>query len=116
MNILLDEAKVPREQLLEWQAGNAMLADADVALVVGANDIVNPGARDDPASAAYGMPFLDVGQARAVFVIKRSLRPGTAGVRNPLFERPNVNLVFGDAKQVLQAIGVELKAQTKAAA
>lgn len=116
MNILLDEAKVPADRLIDWQAANAALADADVALVVGANDIVNPGARDDPASAVYGMPFLDVRQARAVFIVKRSLRPGAAGVPNPLFERPNVNLVFGDAKQVLQAIALELKAQRKAAA
>ena len=97
-------------------AANTRLADTDVAVVVGANDIVNPDARDRPGSAVYGMPFLDVSQARTVLVIKRSLRPGAAGVKNPLFERPNVDLVFGDAKRVLQAIGLELKAQTKVAA
>jgi NAD(P) transhydrogenase subunit beta len=111
MNILLDEAKVPAAQLLEWQAANAKLAEADVALVVGANDVVNPATRDDPHSAVYGMPLIDVGLARSVFVIKRSLRPGAAGVKNALFERTNTTLVFGDAKKVLQAIGVELKAQ-----
>ena len=116
MNILLDEAKVETAQLCEWEAANRELADADVALVVGANDIVNPAARDDAASAVYGMPFIDVGRARSVFVIKRSLRPGAAGVKNLLFERTNTNMVFGDAKKVLQAIGVELKAQMKAAA
>ena len=116
MNILLDEAKVETVQLREWEAANRELADADVALVVGANDIVNPAARDDAASAVYGMPFIDVGRARSVFVIKRSLRPGAAGVKNLLFERTNTNMVFGDAKNVLQAIGVELKAQMKAAA
>jgi NAD(P) transhydrogenase subunit beta len=116
MNILLDEAKVETVQLYEWEAANRELADADVALVVGANDIVNPAARDDAASAVYGMPFIDVGRARSVFVIKRSLRPGAAGVKNLLFERTNTNMVFGDAKKVLQAIGVELKAQMKAAA
>jgi NAD(P) transhydrogenase subunit beta len=116
MNILLDEAKVETVQLREWEAANRELADADVALVVGANDIVNPAARDDAASAVYGMPFIDVGCARSVFVIKRSLRPGDAGVKNLLFERTNTNMVFGDAKKVLQAIGVELKAQMKAAA
>lgn len=84
--------------------------------MVGANDIVNPAARDDAASAVYGMPFIDVGRARSVFVIKRSLRPGAAGVKNLLFQRTNTNMVFGDAKKVLQAIGVELKAQMKAAA
>jgi H+-translocating NAD(P) transhydrogenase subunit beta len=116
MNILLDEAQVPPGLLVEWQAANAALAKADVALVVGANDIVNPGAADDPGSAVFGMPFLDVGKAGTVLVVKRTLRPGATGAKNPLFERPNVNLVFGDAKQVLQAIGLELKAQTKAAA
>jgi len=116
INILLDEAKVPRERLCEWRAANAKLAEADVALVVGANDIVNPDARDNPSSSVHGMPFLDVGRAHTVLVIKRSLRPGAAGAKNPLFEQANVNLVFGDAKKVLQAIGVELKAQTQAAA
>jgi len=116
MNILLDEAKVPAAQILEWQAANAKLAEADVALVVGANDIVNPATQNDPHSAVYGMPLLDVGLARSVFVIKRSLRPGAAGVKNALFERTNTTLIFGDAKKVLQAIGVELKAQLPKAA
>jgi NAD(P) transhydrogenase subunit beta len=111
MNILLDEAKVPSAQILEWPAANAKLAEADVALVVGANDIVNPATQSDPHSAVYGMPLIDVALARTVFVIKRSLRPGAAGVKNALFERPQTTLVFGDAKKVLQAIGVELKAQ-----
>jgi H+-translocating NAD(P) transhydrogenase subunit beta len=111
MNILLDEAKVPAVQLLEWEAANAKLAEADVALVVGANDIVNPATQIDPHSAVYGMPLIDAGLARTVFVIKRSLRPGTAGVKNALFEGAHTTLVFGDAKKVLQAIGVELKAQ-----
>jgi NAD(P) transhydrogenase subunit beta len=116
MNILLDEAKVETARLCEWEAANHELADADVALVVGANDIVNPAASDDATSAVFGMPFIDVGRARTVFVIKRSLRPGAAGVKNPLFERANTNMVLGDAKKVLQAIGIELKAQAKAAA
>ena len=119
MNILLDEAKVEATQLLEWEAANAELAGADVALVVGANDIVNPAAQNDAKNALYGMPFLDVGRADTVFVIKRSLRPGAAGVKNELFERNNTNLVFGDAKKVLQAIGTEwkaIKAQTPKAA
>ena len=115
MNILLDEAKVPAAQILEWEAANAELADADVALVVGANDIVNPATLNDATSAVFGMPLIDVGRARAVFVIKRSLRPGAAGVKNALFDLPQTNLVLGDAKKVLQAIGVELKAQTPAA-
>ncbi len=116
MNILLDEAKVDPADLRAWEAANQELADADVALVVGANDIVNPAAKDDPQSAVFGMPFLDVGRARTVFVVKRSLRPGAAAVKNQLFERANTNMVFGDAKKVLQAIGLELKTQMKAAA
>jgi NAD(P) transhydrogenase subunit beta len=116
MNILLDEAKVPAGQILEWEAANAELADADVALVVGANDIVNPATQSDAKSAVFGMPFIDVARARSVFVIKRSLRPGAAGVKNALFDLPQTNMVLGDAKKVLQAIGVELKAQTPAAA
>jgi NAD(P) transhydrogenase subunit beta len=116
MNILLDEAKVPAAQILEWQAANTKLAEADVALVVGANDIVNPATQSDPHSAVYGMPLIDVGLARSVFVIKRSLRPGAAGMKNALFERTNTTLILGDAKKVLQAIGVELKAQLPKAA
>jgi NAD(P) transhydrogenase subunit beta len=116
MNILLDEAKVPAAQILEWEAANAELADADVALVVGANDIVNPATLNDATSAVFGMPLIDVARARAVFVIKRSLRPGAAGAKNALFDLPQTNMVLGDAKKVLQAIGVELKAQTPAAA
>jgi NAD(P) transhydrogenase subunit beta len=116
MNVLLDEAKVDEAQLREWQDANRELADADVALVVGACDIVNPAAKDDRSSALFGMPIIEVEKARTVFVIKRSLRPGASGAKNPLFERPNVTLVFGDAKKVLQGIGVELKAQIKAAA
>ena len=116
MNILLDEAKVDEAQLREWEDANRELADADVALVVGACDIVNPAAKDDRSSALFGMPVIEVEKARTVFVIKRSLRPGASGAKNPLFERPNVTLVFGDAKKVLQGIGVELKAQIKAAA
>jgi NAD(P) transhydrogenase subunit beta len=116
MNILLDEANVPATQLLDWPAANTELASADVALVVGANDIVNPAAENDPGSAVFGMPLIDVARARTVFVIKRSLRPGSAGVKNALFERSHVTMVFGDAKKVLQAIGVELKAQLPKAA
>ena len=118
MNVLLDEAKIDPGQILEWEAANRELADADVALVVGANDVINPDARGNPNSAVFGMPFIDVGRAAAVFVVKRSLRAGAAGVKNPLFEQPSTNMVFGDAKKILQAIGVELKAQapSKAAA
>jgi len=110
MNILLDEANVGAAQIIEWERANQELGDADVALVVGGNDIVNPSAQGDPKSAVFGMPFIDVGRAASVFVLKRSLRPGAAGVKNPLFEGANVSMVLGDAKKVLQAIGIELKA------
>ncbi|MGD0838547.1 MAG: NAD(P)(+) transhydrogenase (Re/Si-specific) subunit beta [Polyangia bacterium] len=116
MNILLDEAKVDLAEIVDWERANRELADADVALVVGGNDIVNPAAQGDPESAVFGMPFIDVGRAATVFVVKRTLGPGAAGVKNPLFERPNTNMIFGDAKKVLQAIGLELKAAGKVAA
>ena len=98
MNILLDEAGVPTEKLCDVDGANAALATADVALVLGANDIVNPAAEGEPGSPVFGMPFIDVRQARAVFVVKRSLRPGFAGVRNELFEHPGTTMVLGDVK------------------
>jgi NAD(P) transhydrogenase subunit beta len=119
MNILLDEANVDAAQIVDWERANRELSEADVALVIGGNDIVNPDAEANPESAVFGMPFIDVARAASVLVVKRSLRPGAAGVKNPLFERANVNMIFGDAKKVLQALGVELKAlkvPTKAAA
>lgn len=116
MNILLDEAKVDPVQLREWSDANRELQDADVALVVGACDIVNPAAKEDRQSPLFGMPLIEVDKARTVFVIKRSLRPGASGAKNLLFQRANVTMVLGDAKKVLQGIGVELKAQLKAAA
>jgi NAD(P) transhydrogenase subunit beta len=110
MNILLDEAKVELADIVDWERANRELAGADVALVVGGNDIVNPAAEGDPTSAVFGMPFIDVGRATTVLVVKRGLGSGAAGVRNRLFERANTYMVLGDAKKVLQAIGLELKA------
>lgn len=103
LNGVLDEANVPHSALVELQEANQLAEKADVVLCVGANDVINP-ATDDPSSALYGMPTLDVRRARAVFVVKRSLRPGSGGVKNPLFEAPHTTLVFGDAKRVTQKL------------
>jgi NAD(P) transhydrogenase subunit beta len=109
MNVLLAEANVPYDQLVEMERINPELADTDAVLVIGANDVVNPAALTDPQSPLYGMPILEVHRARAVFVIKRSLGSGFAGVKNELFEHPRTRMLFGDAKQVLQDLLVELK-------
>jgi NAD(P) transhydrogenase subunit beta len=104
MNVLLAEAGVPYEDLLELEPSNALFPEADVAIVVGANDVVNPLAREDKSSPIAGMPILDVDKARTVVVIKRSLAPGFAGVPNPLFIKENTLMLFADAKQALQEI------------
>lgn len=102
MNVLLAESNVPYDELYEMDSINNDFQQTDVAIVVGANDVVNPDAKDDPASPLYGMPVLNVEQARMVFVIKRSLSPGFAGVKNSLFERDNTRMIYGDAKKVLE--------------
>jgi NAD(P) transhydrogenase subunit beta len=104
MNVLLAEANVPYDKLFAMDDINADFAHTDVALVVGANDVVNPSARNVPESPIYGMPILDVDQARTVIVLKRSMRPGFAGIENDLFLRDNTMMVFGDAKETLQKI------------
>lgn len=104
MNVLLAEADVPYEQLLELEQANSELKNTDIAIVLGANDVVNPAANDDPDSPIYGMPILNAHHAGSVFIVKRSLSPGYAGIKNPLFERENTTMVFGDAKDVLQAM------------
>jgi NAD(P) transhydrogenase subunit beta len=109
MNVLLAEADVPYEQLVEMDRINPEFAETDVALVIGANDVVNPAALDDESSPIYGMPILEVHHAQTVFVIKRGLGSGFAGVKNVLFERDNTMMVFGDAKHVLQGMSAELK-------
>src|SRR5690606_38981673 len=101
MNVLLAEAGVPYEQLLDLDQSNAELEQTDVALVIGANDVTNPAARHDRSSPLYGMPILNVDQARTVFVIKRSMNPGFAGVENELYYRENCGMIFGDAKRVV---------------
>jgi NAD(P) transhydrogenase subunit beta len=109
MNVLLAEADVPYDQLIEMEAINPEFPRTDVVIVLGANDVVNPRAKNDPASPLYGMPVLEVDQARTVFVVKRSLGSGYAGIRNDLFELPQTSMVFGDAKQVLQGLLQELR-------
>jgi NAD(P) transhydrogenase subunit beta len=101
MNVLLAEADVPYDNLVEMDDINPEFPETDVALVLGANDVVNPSARSEKSSPIYGMPILDVDKARHVFVIKRSMNPGFAGVQNPLFFNENTMMIFGDAKQVV---------------
>ena len=110
MNVLLAEANVPYDQLIEMDEINPAFAQTDVVLVVGANDVVNPGARDDPDSPIYGMPVLNVDEAQQVIVMKRSMSTGYAGIQNPLFFLDNTAMLFGDAKASLKAIVGELKA------
>ncbi|GAB5534453.1 MAG: NAD(P)(+) transhydrogenase (Re/Si-specific) subunit beta [Rubricoccaceae bacterium] len=110
MNVLLAEANVPYDLLLEMDEINPDFPQVDVVLVVGANDVVNPGARDDPDSPIYGMPVLNVDEAGQVIVLKRSMNVGYAGIQNPLFFKPNTSMLFGDAKDSVKAIADELKA------
>ena len=105
MNVLLAEADVPYEKLIEMDEINPQFSETDVALVLGANDVVNPSARSDESSPIYGMPILDVDRAEHVFVIKRSMNPGFAGIQNPLFFNDNTMMIFGDAKKVVLALG-----------
>ena len=109
MNVLLAEANVPYDQLLEMDQVNGQFSQTDVVLVVGANDVVNPAARDDPSSPIYGMPILDVDHARNVIVLKRSMGHGFAGIDNALFYHDNTRMLFGDARQSLVKIGEALK-------
>jgi NAD(P) transhydrogenase subunit beta len=104
MNVLLAEANVPYEALLEMDQINPLFSETDVVIVIGANDVVNPGAKTDASSPIYGMPVLDVEKARTVMVIKRSLNPGFAGIDNPLYYLPNTMMLFGDAKKMTEEI------------
>jgi NAD(P) transhydrogenase subunit beta len=110
MNVLLAEAEVPYDQLVDMDEINAEFPRTDVALVIGANDVVNPDARTNPQSELYGMPILDVDHARSIIVLKRSMRPGYAGVDNPLFYDPKTAMLFGDAKASIVDVTDELAA------
>ncbi len=109
MNVLLAEADVPYEQLFDMDQINSEFAQADVALVIGANDVTNPAAKTDPSSPIYGMPILDVENAQTVMVLKRSMNPGFAGVDNELYGRDNTMMIFGDAKETVTKIVSGLK-------
>ena len=109
MNVLLAEANVPYDQLYELDLINDDFPRTDVSIVVGANDVVNPAAKDTPGSPIFGMPILNVDRSKAVIVLKRSMNPGFAGVENELFVRPNTMMVFGDARKTLAQIAAAVK-------
>jgi proton-translocating NAD(P)+ transhydrogenase subunit beta len=110
MNVLLAESNVPYNQLLDMEDANPEFPTSDVALVVGANDVTNPAARNVTSSPIYGMPILDVDKAANVVVLKRSMRSGFAGIENPLYEMPNTSMLFGDAKASIDALTAAVKA------
>ena len=109
MNVLLAEANVPYDKLFDMDEINGEFSRADMALVIGANDVVNPAARNDPSSPIYGMPILNADQAHSVIVLKRSMNPGFAGIENELFYNPKCSLLFGDAKSSLTRLVAEVK-------
>ncbi|MCB0834877.1 MAG: NAD(P)(+) transhydrogenase (Re/Si-specific) subunit beta, partial [Bacteroidetes bacterium] len=113
MNVLLAEANVSYEHLQEMDAVNPIMDSVDVSIVVGANDVVNPAAKEDKSSPLYGMPIIEVDRSRTVIVMKRSMNPGFAGVDNPLFFKNNTRMLFGDAKASIQALVNEFKSSAE---
>jgi len=109
MNVLLAEADVSYDKLQEMEQANELFKSTDVVLVLGANDVVNPAAKTDPASPIYGMPILEVEDAKTVIVNKRSMKPGYAGIENELFYKPRTSMLFGDAKKALHDLIAEIK-------
>jgi H+-translocating NAD(P) transhydrogenase subunit beta len=110
MNVLLAEADVPYPKLFDLEEANEHIAKSDVAIIIGANDVVNPAALDDPSSPIYGMPVLEVWKAKNVIVMKRSMKSGYAGIENELFFHERTRMLFGDAKDTLQKLVSEVKA------
>ena len=104
MNVLLAEASISYEQLLEMDEINQQIEQVDIIIVIGANDVVNPSARDDEGSPIYGMPIINADKAKMVYVLKRSMGTGFSGLENPLFFNDNTSMIFGDAKQTLQKL------------
>lgn len=109
MNVLLAEADVSYDKLVEMDDINPIINTIDVAVVIGANDVVNPAAREDESSLIYGMPIINVDYARTVFVLKRSMATGFAGIQNKLFYNENTRMLFGDAKDTVQSLVAEFK-------
>jgi NAD(P) transhydrogenase subunit beta len=109
MNVLLAEADVSYDKLLEMEEANEEFKNTDVVLILGANDVVNPAAKSDPSSPIYGMPILEVEEAKHVIVNKRSMKPGYAGIENQLFFQPKTSMLFGDAKKALQDLLAEIR-------
>jgi NAD(P) transhydrogenase subunit beta len=104
MNVLLAEAEIPYDKLIEMDEINSEMPQADVALVIGANDVVNPAARHDKSSPIFGMPIIDADKARTCFAIKRSMNPGFAGIENELYFADHTYMLFGDAKAVVNEL------------
>lgn len=109
MNVLLAEANVDYDQLREMDDVNPNIEQVDLAIIIGANDVVNPAAREDESSPIFGMPIIDVDKARTTIVLKRSMSPGYAGIENPLFYKDNTRMLFGDAKKTVQGLITEFK-------
>ena len=109
MNVLLAEANVSYDVLVEPQDVNPIMDTIDVCIVIGANDVVNPDAREDESSPIYGMPVIDVDRAKTVFVLKRSMASGFAGIENSLFFKQNTRMLFGDAKESVSGLVSEFK-------
>ncbi|MCJ7466734.1 MAG: NAD(P)(+) transhydrogenase (Re/Si-specific) subunit beta [Maribacter sp.] len=109
MNVLLAEADVPYSKIKDMEEANAMFSDTDICLIVGANDVVNPSALDDPGSPIFGMPILEVLKSKNIVVLKRSMSTGYSGIENPLFSNKKTKMLFGDAKESIESINKEIK-------